>query len=232
MMNLIDISLPKWPQMIVAGKPVTVEQAKDIIFRTDRFLTEFSEYSGGNYRKFNKEYRDKAGITSVLPAIIKDRQLRDEIYDELRVIWPDIRYVLNDWGSSNFIGGPHGWCSPSGKISYRYNVGKWPSVQEIQEDWQEIATAFPYLDLNVTLMSGESCEEDTSQPLVNIRVLGGIATLQDPDLSVHSKREESDESKGDFDIETHSEIGLPLEWYNEFAAMVKATIEEVLKDDL
>ena len=45
--------LPKWSQMIVTGKNVTVEQAKDIIFRTDYFLTDPSKYSAGNDDQFN-----------------------------------------------------------------------------------------------------------------------------------------------------------------------------------
>jgi hypothetical protein len=49
-------SLPKWPQMIVTGKPVTVENAKDIIFRTDSFLTSSDEFSGGNNKEFNDWY--------------------------------------------------------------------------------------------------------------------------------------------------------------------------------
>ena len=46
--------LPKWPQMIVTGKRVTVDQAKEIIFRTDSFLSDASDYSGGNARNFNR----------------------------------------------------------------------------------------------------------------------------------------------------------------------------------
>ena len=30
--------LPKWPQMLVVGKDITVEQAKEIIFATDSQL--------------------------------------------------------------------------------------------------------------------------------------------------------------------------------------------------
>lgn len=49
-------SLPKWPQMIVTGKPVTIDQAKEIIFRTDSFLTSSDEFAGGNNREFNEWY--------------------------------------------------------------------------------------------------------------------------------------------------------------------------------
>jgi hypothetical protein len=37
--TLLDRGLPKWPQMRVEGVPVTLEQAKEIIRRTDTFFT-------------------------------------------------------------------------------------------------------------------------------------------------------------------------------------------------
>ena len=33
--ELLDVGLPKWPQMIVWGESITTEQAYDIIMRTD-----------------------------------------------------------------------------------------------------------------------------------------------------------------------------------------------------
>ncbi len=36
--NLLNRNLPKWPQMLVTGDSLTIEQAKEIIRRTDRFF--------------------------------------------------------------------------------------------------------------------------------------------------------------------------------------------------
>lgn len=222
-MSFEHVSLPKWPQMIVTGKNVTIDQAKDIIFRTDRFLTEFSEYSGGNNYTFNQQYRDKAGITNFLEKKFYqnfDRYIfEDKIKEELQII--DTEYVNNNWASSCYIYGPHGWCSPEGKIYYRDNVGKWPSVYEIEHDWQNIATAFPYLDLHVTFMNGEHCE-DHIKPLINIRVINGTAFIEEPNLSVHNL---NDFVERNFGV---SEIGLPKDWYDEFANKVNNAINKVL----
>jgi len=38
MSYLFERSLPKWPQMLVTGSPVSEEQALEIIRRTDNFF--------------------------------------------------------------------------------------------------------------------------------------------------------------------------------------------------
>ena len=238
--QLANGSLPKWPQMLVTGKQVTVEQAKEIIFRTDDFLTDASTYSGGNARNFNAAYRKSAG----LDLLQFERTARDghtytdidwdkqhEIQERLNIIRTN--YVDNRWASSSYIGGPHGWCSPAGVISYSDNVGKWPSIEEIVEDWSIIAQAFPYLDLHVTLMSGESCEDDT-EAVINIRVVDGSAFAQPPDESVHSIPERRDMLESFIELMKSNcgerEIGLPIDWYDEFAARVKAVVVDILAE--
>lgn len=80
--------------------------------------------------------------------------------------------------SSCFISGSHGWCHPGGTISFVDNVGKWPSVEEIKNDWEILAKAFPFLKMEITLMDKESCEED-SQPVVSMVVRNEEVTLVD-----------------------------------------------------
>lgn len=84
----------------------------------------------------------------------------------------DTEYVGNSWFSCPFIGGPHGWMHPDGTIGYADNVGKWPSVRTIYNDWKKIGKAFSQLNLKVTLMSGESCE-DCTHPLVTMELKNG-----------------------------------------------------------
>lgn len=225
--------LPKWPQMIVSGKSVTIDQAKDIIFRTDHFLLDADQYSGGNNRQFNQYYRDISGLTRLQVEathidgskfIATNWDLQDRIKNQLNVV--STEYVRNDWASSCFVFGPHGWCHPDGTIWFEDNVGKWPSVQEILQDWQELAAAFPYLDLHVSLMSGESSDENT-EPVVNIRVENGQAYLTAPDISVHNKMPDkiSRYDQQDFDFSPSREQGLPNDWYKEFAAKIRAVID-------
>ncbi|MGL6228576.1 MAG: hypothetical protein ACRC3J_05105 [Culicoidibacterales bacterium] len=208
--NLLKINLPKWPQMIVTGVDVTKEQAREIILRTDSFLTNACEWCGGNNHEFNQQYRSLVGLTGL------DYKDNEPIMKALNVI--DCNYVYNRWASSSFIYGPAGWCSQEGKIAFFHNVGKWPTVEEVLDDWILISAAFPFLDLNVTLMNGESCDE-TKTPLVNIRVVNGTAELMQPDLSVHSEVPD-----GYFDFKFTNvlrELGLEPEFYDWAIPIVK-----------
>lgn len=231
--ELAQGSLPKWPQMLVTGRPVTVEQAQEIIFLTDDFLTDASEHSGGNCLEFNKYYRELAGLNQlqVERQYPEGHTFRDvdwermyQLRNSLGIIHTE--YVRNDWASCSFIGGPHGWCRPDGTISFSDNVGKWPSIEEILDDWTGLARAFPFLDLHVTLMSGESCDDD-SEPVINIRVLNGEARPESPDSSVHAGLSvPSTQSQLEAFIarmksgSTVTEIGLPDSWYEIFANRV------------
>lgn len=238
--KLANGNLPKWPQMLVTGKQVTVEQAKEIIFRTDNFLTDAHPYSGGNAREFNKHYRKIAGLDLLQvekTARVGGQKYIDVDWDkqhELQYLLQTLgtSYVTNNWASSSYIGGPHGWCSPDGVISYSDNVGKWPSIEDIIEDWSEIATAFPYLDLHVTLMSGEDCE-DVTEPVINIRVVDGKAFAEAPDLSVHDipvKKDYLEFFARRLNDPTYS-LGLPMDWYEEFAARVNVVVKTLLTED-
>lgn len=81
-------------------------------------------------------------------------------------------YVHNSWFSSPWIGGPHGWMHPDGTIGFIDNVGKWPSVEDIYNDWMKITEAWPQLNLKVTLMSDEEGSEYNS-PVVTMIIHNG-----------------------------------------------------------
>jgi hypothetical protein len=198
--DLLNVGLPKWPQMYVNGTPVSVEQAKDIIRRTDTF---FTDGYGGNNREYDRWVRQTVGMApsysdrpfekypdDSAPQAEKDaffakRKAEADadrvIYEAFQRRWRPLRtsYVHNSWVSCSFIGGPHGWCHPDGEIGFVDNIGKWPSVSEVLKDWQVLAEAFPFLSIGVTLYDGESSEDGT-RPLVSLKVLEGKATLVDP----------------------------------------------------
>jgi hypothetical protein len=73
-------------------------------------------------------------------------------------------------------------------------------------------------------MSGESCQQDESFPLVNIKVTNGIAELQNPNLSIHKTIFKRDLASS---FLNRNELGLPKDWYAEFAAKVRLTIESL-----
>ncbi|QDH83569.1 hypothetical protein [Achromobacter phage Motura] len=179
-------NLPKWPQMLVWGTPVSIEQAQDVIFRTDKFLHRLSDIYGGNNQKYNeavhrelgydrvkkafKGLQQKHGVHSNWSVDYELEQWAEELIEEaLGVVYTV--YVKNDWTSCAFIYGGHGWLHPDGNIGYFDNIGKYPTYEEVFNDWSKIAAAFPYLDLKVTLMSGESCEP--SKPVFTLVMSNG-----------------------------------------------------------
>ena len=56
--KLLRRELPKWPRHLVTGKPLTVEQAKEVIRRTDTFFGGW----GGNNHDYNRWVRDAVGM--------------------------------------------------------------------------------------------------------------------------------------------------------------------------
>lgn len=219
MTDLLNRGLPKWPQMLVTGVPVP-DRAKEIIRCTDSFFTHGYD---GNDHDWNRAVRKALGMPEEYDQGkgAYDSNRFHAYWEELRVWrerWGAIetQYVHNSWVSCSFVYGAHGWCHPDGRIGFIDNVGKWPSVEEIREDWSMLASAFPFLDLGVTLMSGESCEESTN-PIVSMRVRNGSVQLIDPEKEdVHVGHPLAGEIVGTRPI-LGNEIGVPQGWINDWA---------------
>lgn len=198
-----NYNLPKWPQMIVTGESVTIDQAKEIIFRTDDFFVSIDKYAGGNDRKFTETYQKASGINEIL---LENHKKIYEIQDHLmkKIEFIPSEYICNDWASSCYILGPHGWVHPNGKIGY-YNIGKWPSVEEVYNDWCNIASAFPFLNLAATIMSDEYAAYHR-KPIVSFIVSDGNVTVYDGSLEVHKNHEQYTKN---YDHKSRNELGLP-----------------------
>jgi len=245
--------LPKWPMAFVTGKSVTVEQAKEIIFRTVTSLSSPSEYGFGNDRAFRERcinvfgWRPLVALTNKWYQMTEDeRKAWADKHDlpspwVLNQAWADkmgyvsTSYVNNSWLASAYIGGPHGWCSPQGNIhSDGHNYGKWPSVDEIVADWETLLAAFPFIDLACTMYSGEQCEED-SVPVCTIKVdASNGVQVHAPDLSMHDRNP----TKGGADrIDTllfslmsgkhDREHGWPAGWVEEYGVRSTAAMKEI-----
>lgn len=229
-MDLLARGLPKWPQMLTTGAPVTADQAREIIRRTDRFLV---EGHGGNDvdwgRKMAKRLRVPYFHDWLNSKAVEDLHAYWAMADRWRVAWGAVRtqYVRNCWLSSSYI---HGWCWPDGTIVFTGNVGKWPSVGDVLDDWRMLAEAFPFLTLAATLMGGEDCE-DNRQPVVTILVEDGAASLAEGSLQHHERfpkappPEEDELPIEDFSLQNeHGPI--PEEWYTaweQYAASIQLT---------
>lgn len=175
--ELRNLVLPKWPQMIVTGEKLSEEQALEIIRRTDSALNGY--FIGGN----DKEYEKWLQAVCKIPDI--DDYGEYQIYAAERDMWASkwgviaTGYVHNSWVVSSYIGGPYGWCHPDGTIGYSDNIGKWPSVEDVEEEWRTLAEEFPFLQIEVSLMSGEYCENNT-YPIVSMLIRDGSVELVDP----------------------------------------------------
>lgn len=186
--QLRAVALPKWPMMYTTGIPMQPEQAWEIIRRTDYFF-----YYGGSHSQPGQFEYDLAKLLGMPldrdDLYTLDQEARHAAYNEQRqqreAFWErwgliSLAYLPTGWVSSSYVYGPHGWVHPDGQVGYLDNVGKWPSVAEIEEEWQTLATAFPFIEVGVTLMSGEHNEENI-HPMVSLYVKEGKVRLVDPD---------------------------------------------------
>lgn len=223
-------SLPKWPQLLLVGEPVTREQAMEIILRTDPFL-----YGDGytNHRDFQKAFYRDSGLdrgfifepghtTNQLPRL---NQLSEALEKHLGRI--DLHYVVSEWTASAFVLGPHGFCSPEGKLFFQDNVGKWPDVEDVYEDFVRLAEAFPFLDFKASLYDGESCEWE-DRPLsvvVSFVVKDGKVTINAEDYGLQQhRRPEVFRSL----ISDRGEIGLPDDMLQMVAARIRQATDSIL----
>jgi hypothetical protein len=61
------------------------------------------------------------------------------------------------WVCSSYVYGPDGPVSPSGKVSLSKNFGKYPDIEEIEEDLSKLAKEFSWLEFQLFLW--DSCDE-------------------------------------------------------------------------
>jgi len=223
----MERALPKWPQMLVRGEPMPVEQAKEIIRRTDTF---FQGMGTGNDHKFAQRVARMLKYP-LLP--IGERPPNDDWAAHDRRVedwqskwgWFTGEYVHNTWIASSYIGGPYGWCNPSGEIKYDANVGKWPSSEAVMRDWSQIAATFPWVDATVVLMDREHCEEGI-QPICGFRVSAGKVEVFDPLVEgpTYQPPKEDPELSGLeslFTMGLERERGIPWEWIAEWSRLAK-----------
>jgi hypothetical protein len=149
-----EIELTKWPRLLVMGLPVTREQTNEIIFRTTDWA-----FQRCNLRDW--QLIAQQALTEITDAPDFSRYDREAMaqwegkYDILPV-----NYLVNRRVMSSWFGGAHGWCNWDGQIfAADYNIGKWPLVSEVEDEWRVIAAAFPYLKLRAQLLPDEGDSE-------------------------------------------------------------------------
>lgn len=149
----------KWPLILITGQPLTHEQTIDVIMRTDDNITKLSNASWGNNRSFFEQrlsrfsqFFDSPDMAYFMIKLLRKR---------LGVI--ELEYLKNLLISSIDIEGASAWIYETGEIYYHNPIGKYPTREELLADCKQIATAFPYIKMAVTVFDKESkpiCPED------------------------------------------------------------------------
>jgi hypothetical protein len=226
--DFFGVGLPKWPAMFVSGKTVTKEQAKEIIRRTDNFFYQGVLF-GFHKNDPGAAILSKFGLPNAynLPVDTGDQ---GPWFKEWGTIECD--YIANDWVDSSYIGGPKGWCSPDGTISYFLNVGKWPEVSELFKDWKRVAEAFPFLDLTVTFGSEEYCVENNT-PILQFVVKDGEVTIRNPPSDFQFPNFAMEKAAFNENLDNFiegavpSRCGVPSAWLDEWAEKSKGILTKL-----
>lgn len=164
----------KWPLCIITGEPVTPAQAEQIILRTTTYLsTNDRDWERTAHRLLGLHHWEDITdeIRNTPGALRKLFQADDDARDRLGML--RLGYLYQARISSMHIDGFHGWCDWDGTIRSTDSIGKWPSENEVTEDWAMIAEAFPYLDITSQVVSLAYSEKSyTAMPLPKGRVWG------------------------------------------------------------
>jgi len=169
--------LPKWSHIVVNGNKVTKEQAAEIIIRTTNL---------NNLSCNDNKWTEK--LNFILEESLNTNELSNSFEDvrlSLTRNFPkgkglasktilNVDYLENHQIVSTYVGGPYGWCDWDGNIGcFGYNIGKWPTVEEIKNEWELIASTWPFLNLRCQLWSG-NYGEDGIFPVIEFIVQNGI----------------------------------------------------------
>jgi len=176
-LTLDDIVLPKWPRLLVSGIQVKPEQANEILIRTNNWFglsvmhKEWPIELTKILKKFNfpiePSFENEGDYHNWSTKYSRYIKIRDEWLNKYKVI--KLNYLMNSRIYSNSIAGKHGWCNWDGEIyTANYNVGKWPTIEDLYGDWMLIAQIFPYLVLDSQILS-----EDYDVPLVRFIIHKG-----------------------------------------------------------
>lgn len=150
--DFFKISLPKWPECRVDGVSVTKEQAQEILIRTQDF------HFSTNDERFARDCLRTLGVKVTDKYPYHDLDEIAQKREEYKCL--DIFYLRNERIASCYIGGPNGWLDWDGTVYQTgRNIGKWPDVASVYNEWKLIAKTFPYLDLRCQLFNGEGYEE-------------------------------------------------------------------------
>jgi hypothetical protein len=176
--DFFQIGLPKWTGLLVTGDPVTEDQAKEILIRTCCL------YEHTNDREMRKFFYNQFFGQDTEPDYFTQYNLIEVAKEEYRLL--ELTSLTNSRIFPSWIGGPKGWCNWDGTIGCsNYNIGKYPCVENVYDDWVLIAEAFPFLNLRCQLLSDEIPDSEYSleipRPVIEFVVSKGKVTMLLPE---------------------------------------------------
>lgn len=191
------VGLIKWPSFIVKGEKIKEEQAWEILLRTqDDYYTNDKR----NKRKIHK-ILEKPLYDDFVPERDDTESLQE--YEERRKRYFQkyllasnkygkkiksigLYYIKNEAVCSCWGGGANSWIQWNGEIvnTDGKNIGKYPTVIEVANDWGAIAKNFPYLNLKCQLWNCEAWFPETvdndPKPVVEFEIVNGQVIVQFP----------------------------------------------------
>lgn len=175
--TLMNVGLPKWSALTVVGERITEEQAMEVLVRTHRsqFFTNDKQWLAQVLKALGVHY----SAVGKYPGY--SYEALAAVLNELGVL--DLRYLSNDRVMSAWIGGPRGWCDWTGAVGCgTYNIGKWPSIDAVHQEWTRIAEAFPFLELTTQLWNGAvmDLEQGSIEPVIEFQVHRGTVEMRLP----------------------------------------------------
>ncbi len=233
--------LPKWPALIVKGEKITQEQASEVIIRTTTYFScnnhkfvnacesvfyevEISEENMDVYDAIDSHIITKLELEEKDWYKIWDYKLEKQ--KELGIL-NSLEYLDSNMVCSSWIGGPHGWCDWEGNIwTKNYNIGKWPTVEAIYNEWKLIAKTFPFLNLRCQLCNHEASSPEMTEnpgPVVEFIVKKGKVKMVVPS----SYLEIPEFGPIQFSVNGESEIGCTIEKFSAGVQKIRNKNQEV-----
>ncbi len=132
---------PKWVEVVIVGKQLSADRASEIIRRTDGgFQMQLFPVS-----EYGQTVRDLVGFP-IAPESNPDHWAARDAVASWRARWGGIS--LKWLGNSQLLHN-RGWCHVDGTIAFAGELEDYPRANELLEDCQLLAAAFPDLDMTV-----------------------------------------------------------------------------------
>ena len=146
-----DIELPKWPAIIIRGPSVPKEVAARICVQTSHIP--YATRDDDDEKHIVDTIRVAFGMTAEYD--IKDT---DRLAKDFGVMTDALAYFSTNCYDNRHSLSESSWITWDGRISFDSNVGKWPTSDDLFQEWVMIATRFPELKLTADVYPCESCQ--------------------------------------------------------------------------